>query len=169
MTEAITIRGYTDADFADARSLWADLTQHHRDIYRDQSIGGDDPGAPFAEHLTEVGRENLWIAELDGKVVGLVGLIQKGTSVEIEPVIVSRGARGRGVGRRLVQHVMAVATSAGAKEVTVRPVARNSDAIAFFTAMGLSTVGHVELFTLIDRPDRSWIPGATIHGVDLDT
>ncbi len=168
MTTA-SIRGYTDADFAAARGLWAELTQHHRDLYVDQTIGGEDPGAPFVDHLADVGADNLWVAEMDGVVVGLVGLIRRGRSVEIEPVIVTRIVRGTGVGRRLVEHVMAIARASGAREVTVRPVARNADALAFFASLGLTTIGRVELFRLIDRPDRTWTPGATIHGVELDT
>ncbi|MBI4300887.1 MAG: hypothetical protein HY677_07095, partial [Chloroflexi bacterium] len=38
-----TIREYRTADFEACRSLWGELTRHHREIYEDPTIGGDDP------------------------------------------------------------------------------------------------------------------------------
>jgi hypothetical protein len=47
----ITIRPYGDSDLEPCRTLWAELTRRHREIYGDPSIGGDDPGAYFDDHL----------------------------------------------------------------------------------------------------------------------
>ena len=47
----ITIRKYRDRDLEGCKMLWRQLTQHHRDIYSDQSIGGDDPGIYFERYL----------------------------------------------------------------------------------------------------------------------
>ncbi len=48
----MTIRLYEPADLADCRSLWAELTQRHRDIYADPTIGG----AVYAEVLVQTQR-----------------------------------------------------------------------------------------------------------------
>jgi hypothetical protein len=45
----VGVRDYADGDYDACRSLWAELTEYHRDIYGDPSIGGDDPGAAFDE------------------------------------------------------------------------------------------------------------------------
>jgi glycine/serine hydroxymethyltransferase len=45
------IREYRDADYEACRSLWAELTEHHRLIYGDPSIGGNDPCAGIDEYL----------------------------------------------------------------------------------------------------------------------
>ncbi len=37
------------------RALWRELTECHRTIYGDPSIGGDDPGLYFDEHLLAPG------------------------------------------------------------------------------------------------------------------
>jgi hypothetical protein len=46
-TSEIIIRDYVESDYGACRSLWAELTEYHRVIYGDPSIGGDDPGAGF--------------------------------------------------------------------------------------------------------------------------
>jgi hypothetical protein len=92
------IREYQPADHAAGRALWAELTAHHRRIYGDPTIGGDDPGAYFDTYLATPERVATWVAEVDGGVVGLTGLFDHGESGEIEPVVVSEAQRGRGSG-----------------------------------------------------------------------
>jgi len=164
---ARSIRSYTPADFTAGRALWDELTQRHRDIYEDQTIGGDDPGAAFDLYLAMDGLRGPWVAELDGKVVGLTGLLLEHgwNEAEIEPVIVSAPYRSQGVGEALVQRALAEARSAGVRSVTVRPVARNVEAIAFFVRAGFDAVGQIDLFQdLSADADRQMKPGITLHG-----
>lgn len=156
----VTIRGYESRDLEACRDLWVELTQWHRDIYDAPSIGGDDPGKQFDEHLEKVGPSNIWVAVSDDAVVGLTGLIPGEGEAEIEPVVVSRSYRGSGVGRKLVETAMQAARDAGVKHLSVRPVGRNKDAILFFKNMGLDIVGHVELFMKLS-PDakQDWQDG----------
>jgi hypothetical protein len=44
MRVSVIIREYTPADVDACRDLWRALTQRHRDIHGDPSIGGADPG-----------------------------------------------------------------------------------------------------------------------------
>jgi len=55
-----------------------ELTDHHRQIYDDPSIGGDDPGTGFDDHLATPGRIASWVAELAGTVMGLTGVFEPG-------------------------------------------------------------------------------------------
>lgn len=100
----ITIRPYAPADLEPCRALWAALTDHHRTLYGDPTIGGAQPGLYFDAHLERVGAERLWVAEADGTVCGVVGLIVRGEEAEIEPMVVSVTHRGRGIGQRLLAH-----------------------------------------------------------------
>jgi hypothetical protein len=75
------------------RRLWAELTEYHRHIYGDPAIGGDDPGSGFDDYLEIPGRLGSWVAVIDGDVVGRTGLLDHGTSREVEPVVVE-DARG---------------------------------------------------------------------------
>ena len=93
------VRGYEPRDLEACRGLWVELTQWHRDIFDAPEIGGDDPGRAFDEHLARVGAENIWVAEAEGRVVGLAGLIPD--VFELEPVVVAEQHRGHGIGRLL--------------------------------------------------------------------
>lgn len=50
-TSEVIVRDYADGDYGACRSLWAELTEYHRGIYGNPSIGGDDPGAGFDDYL----------------------------------------------------------------------------------------------------------------------
>src|SRR5881392_280551 len=101
MSEAgAVVRGYREEDRAACRALWRELTQTHRDLYDDQSIGGEgDLGDYFDEHFERVGGDQVWIAELDGRVVGFTSMILDPDRPvgELEPIVVARDARGAGV------------------------------------------------------------------------
>lgn len=81
----ISIRTYHPGDLEACRVLWEALTQHHRDLYQDPSLGSDNPGFYFDRHLARVGSDHIWVAVYDGKVIGLVGLILGEQEAEVEP------------------------------------------------------------------------------------
>jgi N-acetylglutamate synthase-like GNAT family acetyltransferase len=108
------------------------------------------------------------VAELDGQVVGLAGLLVRGDEGQVEPVVVSANHRSHGIGRALVQHVIGQAKLLGVRYLTVRPVARNREAIAFFAGLGFNVLGQVDLFQVVSGPaDARWKSGISIHGQDL--
>ncbi len=164
---AVDIRNYADRDLETCRGLWAQLTEWHRVIYDSPGIGGDNPGMQFDEHLAKVGRQRIWLAERDGVVVGMTGL-QPGSdesTLEIEPIIVTPEARGAGVGRALIVHLVEVIRNEGHRDLNVKVVGRNSDAIRFYHDLGFDKIGYFELF-LDTRPetDQPWRDGETIAG-----
>jgi hypothetical protein len=57
-----------------------------------------DPGRRFDEHLERVGAKRIWLATIDGEVVGMMGVIQTDDEIELEPIVVSEQWRGRGIG-----------------------------------------------------------------------
>jgi GNAT superfamily N-acetyltransferase len=164
----VLVRDYAASDYSACRSLWAELTEQHRRIYQDSSIGGDDPGAGFDAYLATPGRVASWVAESAGSVVGLTGLLDHGTSGEVEPVVVAEGCRGRGVGRQLIDQVVAGAVARGHEYLAIRPVARNVDAIQRFFAAGFRTLGgHVDLTMDLAERRHGWRDGAHLHGLDF--
>lgn len=157
------IRSYESKDLETCRALWAELTEWHRIIYEDPSIGGCDPGRLFDKHLDQVGPERLWVAEKDGTVVGLAGLILETGQAELEPVVVKEGLRGLGIGRVLAEVALEAARRSGVNSVIVRPTARNGLAIRFFHRLGFDVLGQIELvLDFRPRNRQKWKAGETI-------
>jgi GNAT superfamily N-acetyltransferase len=75
-------------------------------MYDDPSIGGPAPGKGFETYLDNPERRGGWVAELDGQVVGLAGLLVHGDEGQVEPGVVSANHRSHGIGRALVGHVI---------------------------------------------------------------
>jgi len=163
----LRIRGYEADDLAACRHMWVQLTEHHREIYDSPGIGGDDPGKQFDAHLAKVGVERIWIAESHGEVVGMIGLqpgYEEG-SLEVEPLVVIPEARGTGVGRALVQHLVEVVKGLGLRDLNVHVVGRNAEAIHFYHDVGFDAIGYLELFLdTSPREEQIWRDGETIAG-----
>ncbi len=163
---AVSVRGYVSSDYPACRGLWVELTEHHRRIYEDDSIGGDDPGSGFDSYLAVPERVASWVAESEGAVVGLTGLLDHGAHGEVEPVVVTERLRGRGVGRLLIDIVVADALARGYEYLAVRPVARNAEAIRRFYGVGFRTLGgHVDLTMDLAAGRQRWLDGQHVHGL----
>jgi GNAT superfamily N-acetyltransferase len=165
----VIVRDYSDDDYGACRSLWAELTEYHRSIYGDPSIGGDDPGAGIDDYLAEPRRAGSWVAESNGTVIGLTGLFDRGASGEVEPVVVAEAARNQGIGRMLIGRVVEEARARGYEYLAIRPVARNVAAIRSFRSAGFRALGgHVDLTMDLAARRHEWLPGASLHGLDFD-
>lgn len=158
----VVVRRYLAKDLDACRALWVELTDVHRIIYESPEIGGSQPGLQFDEHLARVGPENLWVAEIDDRVVGLTGLILGDGEAELEPLIITHARRGRGIGTRLAETVVVAAREAGFGTLSVRPVARNAAAVQFFHARGFRVMGHVELFMDLRPGPDIWRKGDSL-------
>ena len=164
----IAIREYQSSDIDSCRELWAELTQRHRDIYADQTIGGDDPGSGFDFYINHEKLRGPWIAEVDAHIVGFTGLLVEGEEADVEPVVVLSKHRNRGIGRMLVEHAIQKAKNYKVRFLSVKPVARNAEAISFFVDAGFHILGHIDLFQdLSVESKREWKTGITIHGNKL--
>ena len=170
MTESFTVRKYESEDREQCRSLWRELTEWHREIYDDPGIGGEHPEDYFDKHLGKVGADNLWVAIDGSNVVGLIGLMVVDDETEIEPLIVSRAHRGRGVGKHLINRANDEARIRGVRRLNIKPVSRNAKTIRFLYKQGFTNLGYIELFIdLTDASARySWKPGPTIFGCDFN-
>ncbi len=160
------IRDYTPGDYSACRQLWVELTEHHRHIYDDPQIGGDDPGTGFDDYLLIPERVGSWVAEMNGDVVGFTGLFDHGTSGELEPIVVTSARRHQGIGRALIDHVVQEATHRGFEYLAIRPVARNLTAMRSFWESGFRTLGgHIDM--TMDLTDRrhGWLEHAELHGL----
>lgn len=167
-TPSAVVRDYVTADYSACRRLWVELTEHHREIYGDPSIGGADPGGAFDDYLAAPERVASWVADLDGWTIGLTGLFDRGSSGEVEPVVVTSRFRGSGVGRLLIDRVVTEAVAKGYEYLAIRPVARNVKAIRRFHVAGFQTLGgHVDLTMDLSERRHRWLEGERLHGLDF--
>lgn len=162
----VTIRPYAPSDLEACRELWRELTQRHRDIYDDQTIGGDDPGPYFDEtHLKDARRAGTWVAELEDAVVGMYSLVVSGDEGEIDPVVVRAELRSEGIGTLLIEHGIEQARGLGVRLLSNKPVARNVEALALYHRLGFRMLGQIDMVMEVSGPTAiSWKPGVTVHG-----
>lgn len=165
----VIVREYADGDYQACRTLWAELTEYHRDIYGDPTIGGDDPGAGFDDYLALGERLGSWVAQAQDRVVGLTGLLDRGVNSEVEPVVITAAVRAQGIGRQLIDRVVQEARARGYEYLAIRPVARNVAAVHRFYAAGFRTLGgHLDLTMDLAPRRHSWLPGVSLHDLDFD-
>jgi GNAT superfamily N-acetyltransferase len=157
------IRPYEPADLDACRALYSQLVEHHREIYDDASIGGDDPGAGFDAYLALPERVITWVAVDNHDIVGLSGLLWNDGESTVEPVVVDRDRRHAGVGRRLLETAIEESRRRGASDVNIKPVARNASAIRVFHELGFHTLGHLQMFMSLDRSHDYWRDGIELH------
>jgi GNAT superfamily N-acetyltransferase len=166
---SLSIREYRADDLESCRRLWRALTQRHRDIYGDPTLGGDDPGLEFDGYLEHPRLAKLWVAENDGRLLGLCGLLAEEEESELEPIVVEPDQRGRGIGARLASEAVAESRRLGKKYVNVRPVARNLEAIRFFHREGFRLLGRFELSIALDAATPFGSSAETVvHGLRFE-
>ncbi len=166
---SLSIRPYRPSDLEVCRDLWRELTQRHRDIYDDPTIGGDDPGTAFDAYLENTHLAAVWVVEQEDVVVALSGLLVEGEEGEVEPIVVRSGERSKGIGRQLLEHAIGEARRRGVRLLSVRPVARNVEAISFFYRAGFQALGQIDLtMNLTGSTQPEWRPGITIHGREFE-
>ncbi|MDH5459898.1 MAG: GNAT family N-acetyltransferase [Candidatus Bathyarchaeota archaeon] len=166
MALPFVIRKYQNDDREQCRALWRELTEWHREIYQDPTIGGEHPEDYFDKHLAAVEPDQLWVAVYASKVVGLVGLIVKGNEAEIEPLIVSKAHRRKGIGKQLIETVVSEARKKGVRFLDIKPVARNVNAVKFLYKQGFKNLGHIELF--MDFSNYPWKLGLEVFGCEFN-
>ena len=83
----------------------------------------------------------ILMAQLEGEIVGCCGLLRHDAHVyEVSKMAVSPACQGRGVGRRLLQEVIAHAKSIGARRLEIISSTRLDTALHLYRSVGFSEV-----------------------------
>jgi ribosomal protein S18 acetylase RimI-like enzyme len=95
-----------------------------------------------AEGIAEdVAQLDVWVAELDGAVVGGI-FAELGDKAHIVNLAVHPGAGGHGIGRALVDQVIQAAIAAGRAEIHLATHAQMTATQAFYRKSGWLEAGH---------------------------
>jgi ribosomal protein S18 acetylase RimI-like enzyme len=124
----------------------SDLTQ-----VRDLILNAENFGKPFLENEmlnikknTSMGLGKVFVAVLNGKVVGYISLGKRVFALMIDSIIVSSHHQRKNIGRRLVEKAMEYAKSQGFHLLRTDTGAFMDYAIKFYLACGFEPCGYVE-------------------------
>jgi ribosomal protein S18 acetylase RimI-like enzyme len=105
------------------------------------------PLAEFA--LSPSDRQRLWLAERGGRVVGCVAIVAASPqTAQLRWFLVEPGARGAGLGRRLLHEAVTFARHCGYRAVVLWTVSALAAAAHLYRAAGFRKVE--------ERPGRKW-------------
>lgn len=150
----LRVRAATTRDFDAMAPLFAEVDelhiQHHPERFR-------SPGFPprtydYLEQVVASPHQSFLLAEVDGAVRGLVHvavyeapaipLFVPRLNAVVSDLVVTRAARGRGIGRRLLAEAEAWAQLHGASSVELSVYEFNEGARRFYEAVGYGTLSR---------------------------
>ncbi|MGD2078394.1 MAG: GNAT family N-acetyltransferase [Chloroflexota bacterium] len=147
----ITIRAATETDYAAVNLVFADELAHHVALLPERFQMADPIMSRrwFRDVLNEANK-TLQLAVVDGRVVGLVLLIESVSSDDpihrprrflyVDEISVAAEFRGQGIGRRLMQAAEQIAASRAIPTVELNVWEANARAISFYERLGYRTV-----------------------------
>jgi ribosomal protein S18 acetylase RimI-like enzyme len=105
---------------------------------------------PLAEFvLRRSPRERLWIAELDGRLLGCVAIVAASeVTAQLRWFLVDPGARGMGLGKRLLDKAIEFSQNQGYRSIILWTVSSLTAAAHLYRAAGFHKVE--------DKPGRMW-------------
>lgn len=138
----VNIRRYRETDEDAVVDLWSRAVRQAHPFLPGE--GGERARTLREVHLV---RADNWVAERDGVVVGLLGLM----GAEVGGLFVDPAAQGRGIGRALIEHAAALHGA-----LTLEVFARNDRARRFYDHLGFTERSR--------RPDEE--TGETLIALD---
>jgi N-acetylglutamate synthase-like GNAT family acetyltransferase len=100
-----------------------------------------EPYMPKQELIDEIASGIIfWVAEKDGRLLGVMGIQDKGTVALVRHAYVARATQRKGVGTELLRHVIGLAT----KPILIGTWADASWAIDFYRRNGFTVVSHAD-------------------------
>jgi ribosomal protein S18 acetylase RimI-like enzyme len=151
MKQGLRIRPFQSKDESEVVLLVREL-QDHEAVYFDRMAPSSDIGSWYVSRVLREARDSggeLIVAELDGRIVGYATLLTRQsseTSIDevlytyayVGDLIVTKSARGRGVGAQLLQECERLARAAGERWLRITVLAANPQAIEVYKRFGFT-------------------------------
>jgi GNAT superfamily N-acetyltransferase len=131
-----SIREYSSSDLAQVRDLVLNAKNFGQPFLENETLN--------LEKNTSMGFGKVFVAVLDGKVVGYISLGKRVFALMIDAIIVSSDHQRRNIGRRLVEKAKEYAKSQGFHLLRTDTGAFMDYAIKFYLACGFEPCGYVE-------------------------
>lgn len=104
------------------------------------------------------------IAVDDGRPQGLGLITRRGWACRLAGMGVFKGARGRGVGKRLLAHLIEAASARGDREIVLEVIEQNAPAVALYRGAGFETIRRLVGYRL---DDPQGVVDKTLRPVDV--
>jgi len=117
-------------DVAQVEAL--ERTAYPADPWSAAAFWGELAGVPATRYYV--------VAEVDGRLVGYAGLRVVGAEADVQTVAVAPDLRGHGLGRRLVEDLLATAARRGGSRALLEVRADNAPAIALYESLGFDRI-----------------------------
>jgi GNAT superfamily N-acetyltransferase len=142
----IPIRGSRDSDAPAMLAIVNAAAVRYRgvipaDRWHDPYMGADELADEIARGVA------FWVAEDDGRIVGIMGIQDRGDVALVRHAYVAPAMQGKGVGTALLRHVLARVD----KPVLIGTWADASWAIDFYRRNGFVVVGTADKDRLLHR------------------
>jgi GNAT superfamily N-acetyltransferase len=142
------VRPATEYDIPRILQLYDELTINSAPMEMESGFSANEARAVFSEIQGDP-RHELFVAEEEGQVVGtIVLLIVPNLSHGVAPwaiaenIIVSEEYRRKGIGRMLLEHVIARAREKGCYKIQLVSDTRRKEAHKFYGALGFEALAH---------------------------
>jgi ribosomal protein S18 acetylase RimI-like enzyme len=141
----LQVRTYRDSDRPEVVALW-NTVFGYEGAY-------NDPDVSIRRKLNAQ-PDLLFVADLDGHVVGTIMAGYDGHRGWIYSVAVSPNHRRRGVGSSLMQHAEQALTELGAPKINLQVRSSNSGVVPFYQSLGFRVEERISMGKVVHEGDR---------------
>lgn len=162
LTYVVSMSEISFRRFVPTDAQW--VVARHADLYARDEGFDDTFGAVVGEIIADFCRshdplcEQGWIAETQGQRIGCIFCVRHtDTIAKLRLFLLTPEARGRGVGKQLLQRCMAYAKTAGYSEMTLWTHESHRAACALYAAFGWQVVDSRPVHSFgVDLVEQTW-------------
>lgn len=160
--DGLELRPATPADLPDCERVWRDGLNEYLRRLNQVEVPEDNPGLRrLHAHALTTDPDRFWVAARGGRVVAFGSAVRRGPVGFLSMLFVDPSEQARGLGRRLLGHVLppdspilATATD------TAQPISNG-----LYASLGI--VPRMPLFNVVGRPRPGWRPLALEPDLDV--
>lgn len=131
-------------DAAAIAALLYDAFVEYKPLYTEAGFAATTP--PPQEIEDRISKNAVWVALSGNEIIGTVSIFPRYEELYIRSMAVRPGARGKGVGRILMEHIHEIAISEGSSSITLNTTPFLFQAIKLYERSGFKQEGLGHLY-----------------------